>query len=210
MDLGNRLSEIFPDLNDLELTKAIEEKGSLVEVAAGSVIMDIGASIKMIPLVMKGALKVLREDNEGNEIFIYFLFPGQSCAVTFQCCLAKAPSEIKAIAEDDTELLLIPAGLIEGWNDKFPAWKNFILRTYNTRFSELMQTLDSVVFDQLDKRLLDYLGKKAKVFDGKELHTTHRQIAYDLNSSREVISRLVKELEKQGKIKLGRNKIELL
>jgi CRP/FNR family transcriptional regulator, anaerobic regulatory protein len=209
-DLKNRIPSIFSSLNDPDLLTAIEKDAQIMEVPAGTVVMEIGASIKALPLVMKGALKVLREDEDGSEIFLYFLFPGQSCAVTFQSCMAQSPSQIRAIAEDATELLLIPSSVMDEWNGIYPAWKNFILQTYNDRFSELMQTLDSVVFNNLDERLLDYLQKKASVFDGNEIQSTHQRIAYDLHSSREVISRLMKELEKKGKIRLSRNKIELL
>lgn len=209
MDIA-QIKEVFPDFSDPELLREITEAGQIVEIPSEQVVMDFGSSIKMLPFVLEGALKVLRKDEEGNEMFIYFLYPGQSCAVTFQCCMAHAPSQIKAVTEDKVKLLLIPASKMDDWKAKFQAWNNFVLQTYTQRFSELMATLDSVVFNNLDKRLLDYLEKKASIFDGKEIVSTHQKIAYDLNTSREVISRLMKELEKKGKIRLGRNKIELL
>ncbi len=209
MNIGS-IKEKFPSLKDPELLQEIINSGTIVEFDPEQTVMDFGSSIKMLPFVLEGALKVLKKDDEGHELFIYFLYPGQSCAVTFQCCMAHVPSQIKAVAEDKAKLLLIPASKMDDWRSRFSDWNNFVLQTYTQRFSELMATLDSVVFNNLDERLFEYLQKKADIFDGREIVSTHQKIAYDLNTSREVISRLMKELERKGKIRLGRNKIELL
>ena len=188
----------------------IEEQGRIMEVPAGMTIMDIGGYIKVMPLVTKGAIKVLREDENGDELFLYFLYPGQSCAMTVQCCMANAPSAVRAIAEDDTELIALPVEVMDKWLQEHISWKNFVLNTYSERFTELLNTIDSIVFQNLDERLMDYMKEKAKIAGSRIIKTTHQEIAYDLHSSREVISRLLKQLEKKGGIKLGRNKVELV
>lgn len=210
MEIREQIQEYFPSINDSELLEEIARVGNTMEVPGGTTIMDIGGYVRVMPLVTKGALKVIREDEEGNEVFLYFLYPGQTCAVTIQCCLTNAPSQIRALAEEDTELIAIPIEHVNPWLSKYSAWKMFILETYSERFSELLHTIDSVVFHKLDERLLDYLHEKVKVSGSNTVKGTHQQIAYDLHSSREVISRLLKQLERMGKIRLGRNKIEVL
>ena len=209
-ELAINLKDNFPILNNHNLISEIEEKARLVEVEAGTTIMDIGGYVKLMPLVTKGAIKVLREDDDGNELFLYFLYPGQSCAMTVQCCMANAPSMVRAVTEDDTEFIAIPIDVLDKWMSKYNCWKDFILTTYSLRFSELLNTIDSIVFHKLDVRLMEYLREKANIAGGNIINTTHQDIAYDLHSSREVISRILKQLEKKGGIKLGRNKIELV
>lgn len=210
MTIKELIQEHFPSINDHALIQEIARVGNVMEVPGGTTIMDIGGYVRIMPLVTKGALKVIREDEDGNEVFLYFLYPGQTCAVTIQCCLANAPSQIRAVAEEDTELVAIPIEHINTWLSEYNAWKSFILETYSERFTELLHTIDSVVFHKLDERLFDYLKEKIKVSGSNTVKSTHQQIAYDLHTSREVISRLLKQLEKMGKISLGRNKIEVL
>ena len=188
----------------------LEQNAKLIEVSAGKTIMDIGGYIKVMPLVTKGAIKVLREDTAGDELFLYFLYPGQSCAMTVQCCMANAPSQVRAVTEVDTEFIAVPVEIMDKWMQQYGCWKDFVLTTYSLRFSELLNTIDSIVFQKLDTRLMDYLREKAKIAGGSAIKVTHQDIAYDLHSSREVISRLLKQLERKGGIKLGRNMIELV
>ena len=209
-EIREKLSQHFPHFNEEGLLKEIETHGRIMKVEAGTSIMNIGSYIKIMPLVTKGAIKVMREDDEGGELFLYFLYPGQSCAMTVQCCMANAPSEVKTLAEDETELIALPIEVIDRWMEQYTSWKNFILTTYMERFNELLHTIDSVVFQQLDDRLMEYLREKARIAGSPTIQSTHQNIAYDLHSSREVISRLLKQFEKHGKIRLGRNKIELL
>lgn len=209
-EITNRIKENFPILDDPKLLEELKTHGRLVEVSEGEEIMQIGSYIRLMPLVTKGAIKVLREDDDGSDLFLYFLYPGQSCAMTVHCCMAHAPSEVHAVAEHDTEFIAIPIHLVDEWIRKHHAWRTFILQTYSNRFTELLHTLDSVVFQKLDERLLQYLSEKAQLGGGNTVNSTHQDIADDLHSSREVISRLLKQMEKQGNIKLGRNKIELM
>jgi len=166
--------------------------------------MDIGQAINQIPLVLKGSIKILREDEEGNEIFLYYLEPGHACATSITCCMSGQRSTIRAIAEDDTEYLAIPVQYSDEWMLKYKTWKNFVMNTYAERFEELLKAIDQLAFKKMDERFSKYLH------DNSEIHISHQEIAYDLNTSREVISRLLKQLERMGSIKLGRNRIIIL
>ena len=172
--------------------------------------MDIDQSIDQIPLVLKGSLKISREDDEGNEILLYYLEPGHSCATSLTSCYSGQRSTIRAIAEDDSEYLAIPAQYSDEWIIKYPSWKNFVMNTYSERFEELLKTIDQLAFKKMDERLSKYLHDKAELHDNSVIHISHQEIAYDLNTSREVISRLLKQLENMGAIKLGRNRIVIL
>ena len=199
----------FPTLLQLDLIEAIKEKGDLIQIPAGQAMLDYGKYVKMIPLVTKGAIKVLRQDKEGQELFLYFLYPGQTCTMTVQCCRANLPSEIRAVAEEDTELIALPTDVMDDWLRKYDDWRQFVLTSYSDRFYELLNTIDSVVFHKLDERLLDYLEEKRKISGSNVLNISHQEIANDLHSSREVISRLLKQLERSEKVLLGRGKIEI-
>lgn len=199
----------FPDITDAKLLAEIEERGDIMQVEAGSTIMEPGSTIRMMPLVNKGLVKVSREDDTGNELFLYFLNPGQTCAMSLYCCMANRKSEIRATAEEDTELLTIPIEAMDEWMGRYPNWREFVMRAYTDRFQELLNTIDSIAFTQLDDRLLDYLQQKAAGNNGT-VNTTHQKIADDLNSSRVVISRLLKQLEKRGMVELSKNKIRFV
>lgn len=199
----------FPDLLEEALLDLIEEKGVLKTVDYDTVIMDVGQTLKSIPLVMSGAIRILREDDDGNELFLYYLEKGDTCAVSLSCCFSNNVSSIKAIAEEDTEMIMIPAEYMDEWMLKFPSWKNFVMNTYQKRFNELLGTVDMIAFHQLDQRLISYLSEKARLGKTKTIQITHQQLAYELHSSREAISRLLKKLENSGKVVLGRNQVSL-
>ncbi|MCK5369049.1 MAG: Crp/Fnr family transcriptional regulator [Cyclobacteriaceae bacterium] len=193
-----------------DLKKELTRVSKIYKVAAGEIIMDIGQSIDQIPLVLKGSLKISREDEEGNEILLYYLEPGHSCATSLTSCYSGQRSTIRAIAEDDSEYLAIPAQYSDEWIIKYTSWKNFVMNTYSERFEELLKTIDQLAFKKMDERLSKYLHDKADLHDNSVIHISHQEIAYDLNTSREVISRLLKQLENMGAIKLGRNRIVIL
>ncbi len=192
------------------LLAEIEASGSHKNIPQGQTIMDIGETITHMPLLLDGAIKVLREDDDGDELLIYFLEKGDTCAMTFSCGMGKNKSEIRAVAESDTELLMVPAENMEIWMAKYPSWQKFIMDSYHTRMMELLETVDALAFLRLDERLLKHLQDKAKVTHDDSIHTTHQEIAYDLHTSRVVISRLLKKLEKEGKIEMHRNHIKVL
>ena len=173
-----QLNDHFPGLLAPEVLSALTEYGTLRSVAAGTSLIEIGSFVKFMPLVTQGAIKVVREDENGHEVFLYFLYPGQSCAMTVQCCLADAPSQIYAVAEDETQFIAIPSTRLDDLMKHRP-WRDFVLRTYNERFGELLKTIDSLVFQKLDERILEYLRSKARVSGTQTIHATHQQIAFD-------------------------------
>ena len=199
----------IPQINDIRLLNALAESGSVMSFNAGESIMDPGKIIKLIPIVLEGSIKVIRTDEEGKELFLYYLEPGETCALSLSCCNASKPSEVKAVAEEHTTILGVPVDLHETWMDEFRQWKEYVASTYQARFQELLQTLDAVAFKRLDQRLMRYLSARMKLQKATELHTTHQEIATEMGTSREVISRLLKQLEKRKWIELGRNVIYL-
>lgn len=199
----------FPQLSEQDLKAEIAEVGKVMRFEAGEMIMDYGSYIKLIPLVLEGSIKVSREGSKGEEIFLYYLQGGDACTMTFTCCMRDKQSAIRTIAEDATQIIAIPTRYMDEWMMKYPTWKNFVMTAYDRRMFELIDTIDQIVFKKLDERLLDYLRKKAQAIGHKNLNTTHQEIAADLNVTRESISRLLKNLEKQGLVELGRNVIAL-
>ena len=156
------------------------------------------------------SIKILREDHEGNELLMYYLNSGDTCAMSLTCCVQNAQSEIKAVCEEEATLIMIPVTYMDEWMIKYKSWKEFVMQTYQNRFKELLETIDSIAFTKLDERLLKHLKEKSENSTSNMLDTTHQEIAYELNSSREVISRLLKQLENKAVIRLHRNKIEFL
>ena len=183
----------------------------LIEFEAGKVIMNFGSYIKLVPLVVKGSIKVVREDEEeAKEIFLYYLNAGETCSMSFSCCMMEKRSDIRTTAEDDSLLVAVPIQYINDWMSKYPSWRNFVMRSYDLRMQEMVKTIDNIAFKKMDERLLQYLKQRSKANNSKTIHSTHQEIADDLNASRESISRLLKQLEKRGGLSLERNKIRLL
>ena len=201
------LKEAYGFVFEDELIQEINKTGVLKVAKEGEIIMDIQDTIKFMPLLLEGALKILREDKEGNELLLYFLERGDTCALTLSCCLGQSRSEIRATAERETLFILIPIEKIEEWTARYKSWRNFIFESYHLRLTELLETIDTIAFMKMDERLLRYLQDKAKINQSEDLQVTHQQIAYDLNTSRVVVSRLLKKLELEGKILLQRNQI---
>jgi CRP/FNR family transcriptional regulator, anaerobic regulatory protein len=192
------------------LIKEIEEFGELRSYKDGDIIMDYGKYIRMMPLVVKGTLKVLKKDDNGNEILLYYLSSSESCSMAYSCCLEEKKSEVKAIAEGDLTIIAIPHNKLDEWLCKYPSWKNYIMRSFNERFSEMLKSIESIAFHKLDDRLIAYLKEKKRLSGSNVIKASHYQIADELATSRVVISRLLKILENNGKILLYRNEIKLL
>lgn len=192
------------------LINEIVQVGTFKEVPEGFKLIDIGDYVKGVPLLVSGAIKILREDEDGNELLLYYLEKGDTCSMIMTCCMGDAQSEIRAIAETDTKLIMVPIHKMEEWTAKYKSWRNFVFQSYHDRLNELLNTLDSIAFDKMDMRLIGYLKEKARIAQEDSIRCTHREIAYDLNSSRVVISRLLKKLEQIGKIELHRNHIKIL
>lgn len=203
------LAKAFPRFSAEELIPEIQKNAKQLKFKAGDIIMDVGETIKFMPLLTKGIIKIVREDDDDHELLMYYLHPGDTCAVSLTCCNVGQTSEIRAVAEDDVELYAVPVDFIDKWSFQYQGWKNFIMETYHKRFEELLNTIDEIAFKKMDERLKSYLKKKALATEKNIINVTHLEIANDLNSSREVISRLLKQLEKKGEITLGRNNIDV-
>lgn len=204
-----KLKKSIPAIIDLKLIENIRKFGKLVSFQPNEVIIEPGNYIKSVPIVIEGTIKVLREDEEGKEVFLYYLEPGDTCAITLTCCSTYLPSEIKAIAEEPTMIISIPINKHEDWTHEFKQWKEFVAQTYQKRFNELLRTIDDIAFKKMDERLIKYLNRKARQSDSNILKITHQEIARDMGTSREVISRLLKQLENDGHITLSRNLITI-
>lgn len=204
------LKENFSHLFEDELIQEIEQIGSLKQVKEGDKLIDIGEYLRSMPLLVSGAIKILREDDDGDELLLYFLERGDTCAMSLTCCLGHNKSEIRAIAELDTTLVMIPVQKMEEWLGKYKSWRNFVLASYHSRLMEMLETIDGIAFMNMDGRLVKYLKEKQKIGGGSIINSTHQEIAYELNTSRVVISRLLKKLETLGKIKLNRNSIKII
>lgn len=205
IDLKENFSNIFEDT----LIDEINQVGTFKDVKEGDKLIEIGDYLRSMPLLLSGAIKVLREDQDGNELLLYFLERGTTCAMTLTCCMGNSKSEIRAIAELDTTLIMIPIQKMEEWTGKYKSWRNFVFQSYHTRLSEMLETIDSIAFMNMDERLVKYLRDKQNIIKGDVIFSTHQEIAYELNTSRVVISRLLKKLETMGKIQLNRNSISI-
>lgn len=193
-----------------ELINEIVQVGTFKEVPEGFKLMEIGDFVRGMPLLISGVIKILREDEDGDELLLYYLEKGDTCSMTMACCMGDNKSEIRAIAETDTKLIMVPIQKMEEWTTKYKSWRNFVFNSYHERLNELLNTLDNIAFQKMDERLIGYLKEKARVTKDDIIHSTHQEIAYDLHSSRVVISRLLKKLEEMRKIKLHRNYLKIL
>ncbi len=200
---------LFPQF-ETELLDKIERESVERKFNAGDIIMRTGQYIKSTVLILEGRIKIYRENDEGGEFLMYYLGPGQACAISMICALQSQTSEIMAKAEEDTEVLMIPIQLMDEMMTKYKSWNQFVIQTYRSRFEELLSVVDNIAFRNMDERLEFYLKRHAEVTGQKEISISHQQIADDLNSSREVISRLLKKMEQRNLVKLHRNMIELL
>ena len=205
-ELKKSYNHLFEDA----LINEIVQAGTFKEVPAGFKMMEIGSYIKAIPLLVSGVIKILREDTNGDELLLYYLEKGDTCSMTMTCCMGQTKSEIRAVVETDAKLIMIPVQKMEQWTANFTSWRNFVFESYHNRLNEMLYAIDSIAFDNMDQRLLNYLKEKARITQSKVIENTHQEIAYDLHSSRVVISRLLKKLENIGKIKLHRNYIQII
>ena len=206
IELQQNYGHIFEE----ELLRDINQVGTYKEIPAGTKLIEIGDYVRSMPLLISGAIKIMRDDSEGDELLLYFLERGDTCAMTMACCMGQKKSEIRAVAEKDTRLIMIPVQKMEEWMSKYQTWRSFVLESYQLRLNEMLETIDTIAFLKMDERLLKYLRDKAKINGDDCLETTHQQIAYDLHTSRVVISRLLKALENEGKIQLHRNHIKVI
>jgi len=204
------LKEYYGHLFEDALLVEIEKVGIYKKIEGNYTIMEPGRYIKSMPLLIKGAIKILREDANGQELLLYFLERGDTCALTLNSCLGHKKSEIRAISEMDTELIMVPVDKMDEWTATFKSWRTFVFETYHIRLMEMLEAIDSLAFLKMDDRILKLLKDKAMVIKSEVINNTHHEIAQELHTSRVVVSRILKKLENMGKIKLQRNSIKLL
>lgn len=200
---------LFPQF-EAELIDLIEKEAVFKHFKAGEIIMRTGQYIKSTILLLEGRIKIYRENDEGGEFLMYFLQPGEACAISLICATQSQASEVMAKAEEDTEVLMLPIQLMDEMMNKYRSWYQFVIRTYRARFEELLTVVDSIAFRNMDERLEFYLKRYVNSTGRQQIELSHQQIAEDLHSSREVISRLLKKMEQRGLVKLHRNMIEWL
>lgn len=193
-----------------ELISEICEVGEVKDVKAGEVLIEIGDRMTFMPLLLDGAIKVMREDEQGDDLLLYFLEKGDTCAMTMTCCMGNATSEIRAEAERDSSIMTIPIQKMSEWIGVHEDWKAFVFDSYNNRMTEMLESIDSLAFMNMHERIYKFLKDKVMVNSELELSVTHQEIANDLHTSRVVVSRILKSLEKEGRIKMNRNRISLL
>lgn len=207
--IKERIEATYPYQFEDELLNEIDELGSLIEFKANDVMIDLNQFIKGMPILLNGAIKIMREDFDEGELLLYFLEKGDTCAMTMACCLGDKQSKIRAVAETDGELVMIPIVKMDEWLAKYPSWRRFIFDSYNNRMEEMLVAIDNLAFNDMNERLKKYLLDVASINKGKVVVKTHQEIAYELNTSRVVISRLLKALEKEGFLQLNRNEITI-
>jgi CRP/FNR family transcriptional regulator len=205
--LKEKLNDYYSHIFEKELINEICELGAYKALKSGELIINIGDNMTHIPLILNGAVKVVREDRNGEEITLYFLEKGDTCAVSFVNCINRRKSILKANTEKNTEAIFIPVNKIDEWLKKYETWRHFIIDSYHMRLIEMVEAIDSLAFMKLDDRLYKFLSDKVKIMKDSVLKITHQEIADDLNTSRVVVSRMLKQLENEGKITIRRNRI---
>ena len=193
-ELKNNYGHLFEDA----LLNEINQVGTFKEVPEGFKMMEIGDYVKAMPLLVSGVIKILRKDTDGDELLLYFLEKGDTCAMTLTCCVAQTKSKIRAIAETDSKLIMIPIQKMEEWSEKYKSWRHFVFESYNNRLNEMLETIDSIAFLKMDERLIKYLVEKVRISKNNTIHKTHQEIAYELHTSRVVISRLLEKTRNIG------------
>lgn len=202
----NKFAEIF----EPALLADLETNSMLMDVRSGDTMLNIGQTIRAVPLLVSGAIKVSRINEEGQELLLYYVKEGESCAMTFNCCMLAQTSVIKGTAEEDSTLLCVPVALMEQWMVKYPTWKKYVMTTILGRFTEMIKAIDDVAFKKMDERLIGYLKEKSRVTGSTVLNLTHQQIGDELGTNRVVISRLLKKLEQDKKLLIYNRQIKLL
>lgn len=192
------------------LLAELEASAVVMKVSGGETIMKIGSPVRDVPLVISGIVKVSRMNDEGQEILLYYVKRGETCAMSFTCWMTAQVSSIEGIAEEDSVFLAIPGKVVDGWLLKYPSWRRFVMTTILDGFTEIIKSIDDIAFKKLDDRLIIYLKEKSRATGSSLINLTHQQIGDELGTNRVVISRLLKRLENDHKLLLYRNQIKLL
>ncbi len=204
------IQSYFDSLFEEELINEITNNGELKLLKENEILIDLGQTITHMPLLLHGAIRIMRDDENDGELLLYYLEKGDTCAMTMTCCLGTKTSNIRATAETDGEIVMIPVQKLDEWLVKYPSWRAFVLNSYQDRLDEMMRSIDNLAFNDSKGRLKNYLIEVASVNKSRVVNKTHAEIAYELNTSRVVISRLLKVLENEKFIKQQRNSITIL
>jgi len=208
--LREKLSDYYSGIFEEELIDEIVKVGFVEKIKAGNHLIDIGEDLTHIPLILSGVVKIIRKEKGGEELVLYFLERGDTCAISFVNCINRKKSIFKGVVENDTEAIFLPVEKIDNWLVRFKSWRFFIIDSYHFRLIEMVESIDSLAFMNMNQRVFKYLTDKAKINRDVDLTITHQQIADDLNTSRVVVTRLLKQLHEDGKIYSTRNKIKVL
>lgn len=208
--IREKLNNVYSEIFEKELLEEIIKVCYFKKIKSGELLINIGDVLTHIPLLTEGVVKIIRMENEGDEIALYYLEPGDTCAISFANCIKKERSIFKGIVEKDVEALFIPVNNIDEWLVKYKSWRYYIIDSYHFRLIEMVESIDNLAFLQLNDRLMKYLIGKVKMNNTKDLEITHQDIASDLNTSRVVVSRIIKQLHDENKIYSTRNKVRVL
>jgi len=204
------LEQVYAPIFEDSLLREIEQKSMLITATAGQGLIRMGQPITVVPMVLSGTLKVSRENDEGQELLLYYVRPGEGCAMTFSCGLMAQASLVKGTAEDDLLILCVAVAAMEEWMQKYSSWKRFVMSTIVNEFMDVIKSVDEVTFKKMDERLAYYLKERSRLSGSSLINLTHQQIADELGTNRVVVSRLLKKLETEKRLLLYRNQIKLL
>lgn len=208
--IREKLDEYYSDIFEKDLLDEIVQVGFIDKIKSGDLMIDVGDKMTHIPLILEGVVKIIRKEKKGEELVIYYLEKGDTCAISFINCINRKESIFKGLAEKDTEAIFIPVEIVDDWLVKYKSWRNYIIDSYHFRLIEMVESIDGLAFMNMTERLYKYLNDKAKINQELDLEITHQQIANDLNTSRVVVTRIIKQLHEEGKIYSTRNRIKLL
>lgn len=205
--LKEKLNEYYSSIFEEELIDDIVKVGQLETIESGNLLIDIDDDLTHIPLILSGVVKISRQENEDEELALYYLERGDTCAISFVNCIDRKRSIFRGVVEKDVEVVFLPVDVIDNWLQKYKTWRRFIIDSYHLRLIEMVDAIDGLAFLKLKSRMLKYLIDKVKITQENILDITHQEIATDLNSSRVVVSRMLKQLEQENKIIMRRNRI---
>lgn len=208
--IREKLDEYFSGIFEKELIDEIVQVGFMDKFKSGDIMVDIGEKMTHIPLILEGAVKIIRQEKKGEELVVYHLEKGDTCAISFINCINRKESIFRGEVEMDTEAIFLPVEKIDDWLANYKTWRNYIIDSYHFRLLELVESIDSLAFLNMTERIYKYLYDLSKVKRNEELEITHQQLANDLNTSRVVVTRIIKQLHDEGKIYSTRNKIRIL
>jgi len=207
---SSEFRKVYASMFEPALLQEIEEKSMVFSAKEGQGLIQMGQPIKVVPMMLSGTLKVSRENEEGQELVLYYVRSGEGCAMTFSCGMMAQTSQVKGTAEEDLSMLCVPVAAMEEWMHKYPSWKKFVIGTIVSEYMDIIKIVDDVTFKKTDERLVNYLRAKSKLTGSSLINLSHQQIADELGTNRVVISRLLKKLENEKRLLLFRNQIKLL